>query len=196
MTMKIVSFDIGHTNLAMVVVNVEVDQNTCEVLEITPIHTLMTDLANIQCTGNCIFMKTDKSSSHKCHHFVESIHEHLVGSDLVLAERQPLCGLTGIEQSLYIYIKQRYSGGRPNHMRLISPNSVHAHFNMSTEKPTRRIQVVDIVYNYLKDCNAFIKVKDKDHLADAFIFVLFYCQTTLQKEMVSKKKNPFDKWRA
>lgn len=193
--MKIVSFDIGHTNLAMVVANVEIDENTCEVLEIIPTHTQMINLAHIQCNGDCVFSRNDNCAAHKCHHFVDSIHEHLVDSDLVLAERQPLCGLTGIEQSLYIYIKQRYSGNRKDHMRLISPNSVHAHFNMSSEKTQRRIQVVEIVFHYLKNSSVFMGAKEKDHLADAFIFVLFYCQTNLQRENVAKKVNPFDKLR-
>lgn len=191
--MKIVSFDVGHTNLAMVVVHAEFDNLTCTVEELEVVHAEMFDLAAIRCPHpeECIFMATDKCAAHKCHHLVDIIHPHLEGSDLVLAERQPLCGLTGIEQSLYIYIKQRYSGDRKTHMRLVSPNSVHAHFCMSSEKVDRRLQVVEIAKDFLEECPAFIKAREKDHLADAFAFVLFFCQAVLPREMVSKRTNPF-----
>lgn len=189
--MKIVGIDVGHTNLARVVAEVDVDEYD-EITGIRVVHAQMTDLGMVGCPHpeDCIFLPGDRSSAHKCHHWVESCDEWFSGSDLVVMERQPLCGLTGIEQSIYIYIKQRYSAG-PNHVRLLSPNSMHCHFNMSSDKAVRREEIVRISGAYLEEAPAFRSAKEKDHLADAFGFILFYCQTILPADLMAQRPNRF-----
>ena len=191
--MKIVGIDVGHTNLAMVVAEVEVNSKTDELVGIKVVHAQMTDLGNMMCPNpqECIFLPTDRSSAHKCHHWVEACDEWFGGSDLVVMERQPLCGLTGIEQSIYIYVKQRYSGGSANHIRLLSPNSMHCHFNMSGDKSVRRGEIVEISRAYLEESRAFKNAREKDHLADAFGFILFYCQTILPQDLMAQRPNRF-----
>ena len=187
--MKIIGIDVGHTNLAMVVAEVGVHRD--EIRGIKVIHSQMSDLGMINCPGDCLFLPHDRSSAHKCHHWVESCDKWFSGSDLVVMERQPLCGLTGIEQSIYIYVKQRYSGGSPNHIRLLSPNSMHCHFNMSRDKVVRRKVIVEISREYLEESPAFRSAREKDHLADAFGFILFYCQTILPSDLLAKMPNRF-----
>lgn len=191
--MRIVGIDVGHTNLAMVVADVEVDPDTDELESIKVVHAQMSDLGMIRCGSgsDCLFPRGDRSSAHKCHHWVEHCDKWFKDSDLVVMERQPLCGLTGIEQSIYIYVKQRYSRGVSNHVRLLSPNSMHCHFNMSSDKVERRKQIVEICQEYLLESPAFKTAKEKDHLADAFGFILFYCQTILPEELYKKRPNRF-----
>lgn len=191
--MKIVGIDVGHTNLAMVVAEVEVDKKTDELVGIKVVHAQMTDLGLMTCPNpeDCMFLPGDRSAAHKCHHWVESCDKWFRGSDLVVMERQPLCGLTGIEQSIYIYVKQRHSGGSSNHIRLLSPNSMHCHFKMSDDKAVRREEIVEISRAYLEESRAFKNAKEKDHLADAFGFILFYCQTILPEDLMAQRPNRF-----
>lgn len=181
--MKIVGIDVGYTNLALVVAHVDEEDNEIEVT-----YAKMTNLAHVKCVDpSCIFHKDDKSPAHKCHHFVESMDEYLRDSDVVLMERQPLQGLTGVEQSIYIYIKQRYSAGDQAHMRLISPNAMHKHFAMSSEKVERRVEIVEIARRYLEHNKNFKMAREKDHLCDAMGFIIFYVHT--MKKIT--ENNPF-----
>jgi hypothetical protein len=191
--MKIVGIDVGYTNLALVVAQVDVDEETDELQAITVIHAAMTNLAHVQCScpDECIFNPREKTSAHKCHHWVENNHEHFKDSDVVVIEAQPLTGLTGVEQSIYIYLKQRYSKGRSSHVRMLSPNALHNHFSMSSEKVERRKEIVEIARDYLEEAPAFKTAKEKDHLSDAFGFILFYCQTILPRELLARRPNPF-----
>ena len=186
--MKIIGIDVGCTNLALVKANVIFTQN----MDISVIFAQMFDLKQIVCrTKDCIFTTNDKSSAHRCHHWVEMNENVFKGTDLILMERQPLVGLTGVEQSIYIYLKQRFSDGLASKIRLISPNSMHAFFNMSKLKEERRQQIVNITKDYLLETKAFQIAKEKDHLADAFGFILFYCKSTLKDNMTP---NPFQKY--
>jgi hypothetical protein len=196
--MKVVSFDVGHTNLAMVVAMVDVDEELMEVDNIEVVHAQMTNLATIKCDDkeNCMFSEGDNYHAHKVHHYIESIHNHLKDSDKVLIEKQPICsGLTGVEQSLYIYIKQRYSNGVKNHVRFVQPVSIHAHFKMSHQKVERRVEVVELTQKYLTNLPAFKRAKEKDHLGDSCIFVLYYIQVILPQELIRKRPNPFDNFK-
>lgn len=189
--MKIVGIDVGHTNLALVVAEVEIRDN-CEIGEISVEHAQMTNLGDFVCEGGeCMFKKNDRSASHKCHHWVDDMENYFRDSDLVLMERQPLCGLTGIEQAIYIFVKQRYSAGREGHILLMSPNMLHSHFKMSSSKETRRREIVNICREYLEISPAFVNAKEKDHLADAMGFILLYIQRILPQQLKAQRRNRF-----
>jgi len=172
--MRVVSFDFGHTNLAMVCANV--DEVSYDV-DVT--FAKMTNLKHIQCRGDCFFQKKDRRSAHLLHHFVESIDEHLKKADLVLGELQPIMGMTDIEQCMLIYIQQRYSNGNKKFMQLISPNTLHTYFKMSSDKVTRRLEIVELMEYYLRGHRAYEIAKHKDHLSDACGFIILYAETIL-----------------
>ena len=189
--MKIIGIDVGCTNLALVKAKVNVESN----ISIDVLFAQMFDLKNIICHAkDCIFTPGDKSSAHRCHHWVENIHRVFQDTDLILMERQPLFGLTGIEQSIYIYLKQRFSDGLASKVRLISPNSMHAFFKMSKNKEERRCEIVKITEDYLCEIRAFQVAKEKDHLADAFGFILFYTQSILTQKH-SMARSTFQKFK-
>lgn len=175
MSMKVVSFDFGHTNLAMVCA--QVDETTYDV-EVT--YAKMTNLKHMYCSGkNCLFRRDDRRTAHLVHHFVESIDEHLRDADLVIGELQPIIGMVDVEQCMLIYIQQRYSNGNPNFMRLLSPNSMHKFFHMSEDKVERRKEIVTITEYYLTGHRAFDVAEQKDHLGDACGFVLYFAENIL-----------------
>lgn len=189
--MRVVSFDFGHTNLAMVCANV--DETSYDV-EVT--FAKMTNLKHMHCKGgDCMFQKKDRRTAHLVHHFVESIDEHLKNADIVLGELQPIMGMVDIEQCMLIYIQQRYSNGNKGFMRLLSPNSMHKYFHMSDDKVERRKEIVDITEYYLTGQRAFDVAKQKDHLADACGFIILYAETILPEFLrQDMTKNKFGKF--
>lgn len=186
---RVIGVDIGWSNLAMVVADVD-----RETREVNVVHAVMQDLRRIRCKDDaCMFERSDKKEGHLVHHFVESQHEWLSTANKILIEHQPICSShKGVEQSLFIYCKQRYSNGNKSHVQLMSPNSMHAHFKMSCEKVERRVEIVEISEPYLRDLMIFKRMKQKDHLGDAFGYILFYTQTRMEKEMWGLTPNRFE----
>lgn len=196
-TFRIVGIDIGWRHLAMVVVDVDLDSYDVlcsEKYKFKVVYSNMTNLQNIVCTNKkeCIFEYRDRKGGHLVHHYVESMHEWFSTADKVVIEAQPIMSThKDVEQLILTYIKQRYSNGRKRHVRLIAPQSMHAHFSMSSEKVVRRIQVVEITQIYLEEFKSFITAEYKDHLGDAMAFVLYYIDTHLEEHMRRRKPNPF-----
>lgn len=191
---RIIGIDVGWVNLAMVVVDVDLDSydiRGVEKFKFKVTHAIMSNLCRINCTDedNCIFEHSDKNGAHVVHHFVERYHEWFETADKVVIERQPVQSV--VEQLLLLYIKQRYSKGDKKHVRLIAPQSMHNHFHMGPTKEHRRIQVVEITRKYLENLDEFRLAEYKDHLGDSMAFVLFYIDTRLEKHIRRNDPNPF-----
>ena len=186
--MRVVSFDVGHTNMAMVVA--DVDDVT---FEVTVLYTRMTNLKYLRCRDpDCMFERTDRRTGHLVMHYVDSIDEHLREADYVLCELQPIMGMVDVEQCLGIYIRQRYAAGRPRFMRTLAPNSMHRHFGMSGDKVERRVEIVNITERYLAGNRAFDTATEKDHLGDACGYELFFVEALLPGEL---RTHPFEKFK-
>lgn len=198
---RIVGIDVGWSNLACVVVDVELDSHdntSMEPYAFKVVHADMTDLRDIVCkhSKDCIFEACDRKGGHLVHHYVEKMHEWFSSADKIVIESQPIMSThKDVEQLLIVYIKQRYSKGKKRHVRLIAPQSMHAHFKMSSEKVNRRIQVVEITCKYLEEFKAFKRADYKDHLGDSMAFVLYYIDVYLEKHMNKLLPNPFDKFK-
>lgn len=194
---RIIGIDIGWSNLAMVVV--DVDLESYDVLcndkyNLKVVYSNMTDLRNIKCKDkkNCMFEFNDRKGGHLVHHYVEKMHEWFSTADKIIIEAQPITSThKDVEQLLLVYIKQRYSNGKKRHVKLIAPQSMHSHFNMSSEKVNRRVEVVEITKRYLEDEKDFIKAECKDHLGDSMAFVLYYINVHLEEYILKQRPNPF-----
>lgn len=197
---RIIGIDVGWSNLAMVVTDVDLDSydfNSKSRYDFKVVHANMTDLRNLMChdTDNCMFEQHDRKGGHLVHHYVESMHEWFSTADKIVIESQPIMSThKDVEQLLLVYIKQKYSNGKKRHVRLIAPQSMHAHFKMSKEKITRRIEIVKITRKYLEELDVFNRSEIKDHLGDSMGFVLFYIDVHLENYVLKSKPNPFDKF--
>lgn len=190
MVYRVIGIDVGWSNLAMVVVDVDTDS----IKNFNVIYTNMTDLRKIKCSDPscCMFEKRDRKGGHLVHHYVEMHHEWFSTSDRVVIESQPIMSThKDVEQLILVYIKQRYSNGNKKHVSLVAPQSMHSHFNMSNEKVIRRLQVVEITRQYLETSSSFINAEHKDHLGDAMAFVLYFINTKLEDYLNSLLPNPF-----
>lgn len=192
---RVIGIDVGWSHLACVVCDVDRDD-----FEMTVVHAKLTDLRHFSCNDDdCAFEKCDRKGGHLVHHYVESMHDWLSTADQIVIESQPIMSThKDVEQLLLVYIKQRYSvpHDRPkDHVKLIAPQSMHCHFNMSSSKATRREQIVEITKEYLEDFNDFVRAKQKDHLGDALGFVMYYVQVLMPGVMLSMKPNPFEQFK-
>lgn len=191
---RIVGIDVGWVNLAMVCVDVDMDSydplSVKEKFDFTVVYANMTDLRHVPCRDeSCMFERSDKNGGHVVHHYVEAMHEWFSTADKIVIERQPVQSV--VEQLLLVYIKQRYSKGKREHVKLIAPQTMHAYFNMSNEKVDRRIEVVEITREYLEELKVFKMAEYKDHLGDSLAFVLYYIRVHLEKH----RPNPFDNFK-
>lgn len=119
-------------------------------------------------------------------HFVQAYKEIFDSADVILMERQPPSGLTNIESLLFYIFRDK--------IKLISPNSVHAHFGYNhLDYEQRKDRVVEIASKYFELPN----VARKHDMADAFCMILYEVQKR-QLEIKAReeiKRLPFDNYR-
>ena len=190
--MIVVAFDVGHTNLAVVKAKACTVGYTID----NVLHCSLNNLSKFRCTGlDCIFDKDDNTSAHKVMHFLETKGYDITNdADYIVIERQPLCGLTGIEQTLYAFLKLKYKTTK--YISLISPNSLHAYYGMSTIRKERKLESIHMTEQYLCEFKQYKRSRKKDDMADACLYVKFFIEKHLQIDMhKNDPPNPFDKFR-
>lgn len=196
---KIIGIDVGWSNLALVVVDVDLDSyddmSATNKYNFKVVFAKMVDLRKVQCHDRyCMFEKRDRKGAHLVHHYVEMLHGWFDASDKVIIESQPIVSThKDVEQLLLCYIKQRYSDGRKRHAVLMAPQTLHSYYSMSCDKSVRRHEIVRIAGPYLETTQAFCCASDKDHLCDAMGFVLLFINTLL--EQTTRVTNIFSKYR-
>ena len=181
--MIIIGIDIGHSNLAIVKARICV--KTFKILDI--LHCSLTNLGYIDCNDNtCSFDRHDKSNSHRVFHFFE-INKNVIfsDSDYIRIERQPLTGLTGIEQTLFLLLKLEYK--KTKNISLISPNALHAFYRMSHDYNTRKQESIKMTFEYLQNNSVYKLAVKKDDLSDACLYVKFFIEKFLPEEIEKKR---------
>ena len=161
------------------------------------------NLGLVQCDDamNVLFSKRINITRYKCHrdctlyhtnevadliaHFTREYDDVLSTSDIILMERQPPGGLTNVESLLFYIFRDK--------IKLISPNSMHAHFGIGhLDYEQRKERTVSIASKYFE-----IPGERKHDVADAFCIAMFH----IEKEKLNfKKKNslnnlPFENFR-
>jgi len=191
---RIIGIDIGWSNLAIVIVDVDKSSyvhNGCpNLFDFYVVGSIMVDLRDIPCnTPNCMFETKDRKGAHLVHHLMDKHAKWFESSDKVVIESQPIVSThKDIEQLILYMVKLRWSGGDPTHVTLMAPQSLHSYFNMSDEKVIRRRQIIRIAGPYLDDMYHFERADAKDHLADAMGFVLLYINTVMKPPTTNKFK--------
>lgn len=188
---RIIGIDPGFHHLGLTVIDVD-----RETLDMKVIHCSMMDLRKLRCKNpNCLYEKNDGSGGHRTLHYVEENAEWFKGADYVVMEQQPIMStLKDVEHVLLLLIKQQFSNGRRDYARQISPRTLHAHFNMSSEKVERRVEVVELTKHLLGGHRAFDNAVEKDHISDSCAFALLFVHTVLPEIIRKSKPNPFAKF--
>ena len=114
-------------------------------------------------------------------HFFQEYSEMFNNSQLILVERQPITGITNVQDLILNKYREKTI--------LISPNSVHKHFCMSKNYTTRKKQSELIAMKYLYHFSNFINKLRKHDISDAMLLILYYYETVLKKKNSLKNNN-------
>jgi hypothetical protein len=173
------SVDIGYHNLGIVQCDSECNVKFYKRIDIT------------RYTHNCI--DHDKCTLHHTNevsdmiaHFVQEYQTILDNCDILLLERQPPGGLTSVESLLFFIFRHK--------VKLISPNSMHAHFGIGhLTYDERKERTVSMASKYMD----LSELSRKHDIADAFCMILFEIQREQMKFPVSKNtiRLPFEDYR-
>ena len=177
--MKILSIDIGITNMAFVLSEVDDNYNfvkiiSCKRIDISICYNKLTCKCN---------HKNFNRLSGRIKHLVESNEEFDI-ADIILVEKQPPLGLIAIEE-LFMYIF-------PN-LHLVSPNGMHGYYCISNETyEERKTSVVKIASKKLSKFKSFTREKRQHDIADAYCILRYWLSTTGMK---IRLKNQFICWK-
>jgi hypothetical protein len=150
--MKIVGIDIGYYNLGMVLA--ECDGANVDVLYVRKID--LTDY------------KTQETPelSDMIHEFVMAHSDIFSQADQVLIERQPPGGISSVEVLLHYIFRHKAV--------LISPVSMHAHFNIGhLDYEQRKVRTESTASKYIKGSEYYERLHRKHDIADALCMILF-----------------------
>lgn len=179
------AIDIGYRNLGLI--QVEVNSTATVINNATFMKKI--DISKIPHKNvphcDCKIPHTNETADHVAH-FMQEHREVLESADVILLERQPPFGMTNIESILFFVFRDK--------IKLISPNSVHAHFGFShLEYEDRKDRVVSIASKHI----TLPDITRKHDIADAFCMILY----EVQKNQVKLKRDeevkrlPFDSYR-
>ena len=200
--MKVLSIDIGITNLGYVFADLNFNTNLniiknniildrtdyisilkCDRVDITIVKHNKTSLCNCKLHHeNCIPDYLD--------HFIQEHDDIFETAEIILIERQPPVGITNVQDLLFTKFRSK--------VKLISPSSVHKFFNMSREYLIRKEQSEDISMKYLYFLNNFMNNTRKHDMSDAMLMILYYYKIKNEEIIKNTKSNliiDFEKFR-
>lgn len=177
----ILGFDIGIINLALVgaYINENYTLNKidfCELINIT----------DIQCNGKDCSIKHDKNVAYYMKHFFRNYKHLLDKADFIVIERQPLVGITDVQEIiLYEY---------ENKSELVSPNSMHKFYNINDlEYEKRKERTVKLTQRFLKDFKSFQNNERKHDMADALCIIRFWLYNKSETYRLQKMQEEWKK---
>jgi hypothetical protein len=168
------SFDIGWKNLAFL--KAVIDENVYKIIKIITVkHICLDDIIHEKIKWKDCQLKHSNDAFDKMSHFFQEYHDLYFGDvDRVIIERQPIQGLTHIEQLLFGHFRDK--------AELISPRGMHSFFHITNyDYETRKKITTDIATPYLKEFQDWIE-KDRLHdMGDCFCYLIYHLHLEKQK---------------
>lgn len=163
----ILGIDIGIIHLAMVKITVQ----NFEVSEIH--HAGLYDLThpkhNKVPRTECK-LGHSKGAFDRVEHLLQEYSELFTDVDVILIERQPITGITSVEQLLFGALRSRAV--------LVSPNAMHKYFGINClTYDQRKEKTTEFAKQFLQHTDAWIGNERRHDLADAMCLILFYVNT-------------------
>ena len=160
--MLAVSIDIGYYNLGFVKVRIE---------DGIP-HVLIARKIDLTClTHNSVplcdcKLHHSRAMADLVLHFIQEYRDHFDEADQVLVERQPPGGFGAIETLIVATFRDKID--------MISPNSMHKHFNIGhLDYEHRKQKTEEIAGKYLNHLESYNTLLRKHDIADAMCMVLY-----------------------
>lgn len=164
--MKLISIDIGIINLGFICGTL-IDKNLiityCELIDLTELI--------IECDKKCGLLHENSICDYMMH-FFKKYSTKFEECDKIIVERQPLKGITSIQELLL----REYR----NKCVLISPSTMHKYFDINIYNYERRKKAVEkIATPYLSGFKHFCFQERKHDMADAFCILFYYTRTLI-----------------
>jgi hypothetical protein len=116
-------------------------------------------------------------------HFVQEYCDFFENCDILLLERQPPVGITNVQDLLFTKFRDK--------VLLISPNSVHKYFGLSSDYSERKIVSETIANEYLYNFDKFTENTRKHDISDAMLMTIYYFKMEIEKKInVTKFEQP------
>lgn len=153
--MFVLGIDVGIINLALV--QVEVDDDTWDIKRVCACHRVDTTR-----------LTESRETADRVAATVERFRTLFDTSDKILIERQPLVGLTGVEEVIFFMFRQRCVK--------VSPNAMHSHFKINRlDYEGRKEKTVARARPWLIGHEGWLKNPDRQHdMADAMCIILWW----------------------
>ena len=157
----ILSIDIGLYHLGLI----GYEDNIVKLCELIDIKGLCEFCVIKDCT-----LHHDKCIADYMSHFFEFYRNELETASLILVEQQPPQGFVSIQE----LIRFKYR----NKVKVISPRTVHAFFNINHMSYDRRKEfVVEYSRKALEEFETFNQCQRKHDLSDAYCILMYYLKT-------------------
>ena len=144
--------------------------NKCMLIDITQhIHQRV-------CKENCQLFHSNNISDWMAHVFQE-IDDAVAEVDVVLVEKQPICGIISVEQSLFCHYRDK--------VILVNPRSMHRFYGIDCfDYEERKVRVVELINGMDIDweTSCMQDVGNRQHdIADAMCIAVFWCSQHAQQ---------------
>lgn len=174
-----IGIDVGIINLAIVKCVVE-DFTIIKVLEAHRVN--LNELPHKRVPRQLCTLEHSNDAYDKIQHFLQEYADLFSDVDQVRIERQPITGLVHVEQLLFGHFRSK--------AKLISPNSMHKHFNIQHyDYEGRKQQTTNIARPYLSQLSGWNQERVHD-MSDALCILLYSLHVEHQhhEETVRQKR--------
>lgn len=166
--LTVASIDVGIVNLALVVAEVE-HGSVSRVVHLDVCDTTKFEHNRVQ-YDECVLGHT-KTTTDRVNHFVQERLPLFQRADKVLIERQPLQGLTDVEQVLFMLFRDK--------AELVSPNAMHKYFQINhltyEWRKVKTTEIADASFHHLHFPHYF-RLQRRHDIADAWCLLLYWLQ--------------------
>lgn len=124
-------------------------------------------------------------------HFVQET-PHFQECDILLLERQPPTGITNVQDLLFKQFRDK--------VVLVHPASMHSYFDLPGDYDLRKVKSEQLSFGYLAQSHNFLNNIRRHDISDAMLMTLFYYKTKMEKIIaetvfVSTSANNFEMFR-
>lgn len=178
----ILAIDVGIKNMGFCCAHFDEQWNLVEILQIGRIDITIMTHRNIN-RRDCKIPHTNELSD-RIDHFLQNYEELFDTMNLVLIERQPIMGLTSVEQLLYNHFKKTIP------VKIISPKSMHIWMKIDQLKDydLRKQHTEKFAHNLLKTNPIYMNNDRKHDIADALCIMYYYISQEKKKLNLKNKR--------
>lgn len=178
--MYILGIDIGIINLGLIGCSIN-DDYTLNKIELCE----LVDITDFRCNQRKCSLNHEPNVAYRMKHFFLNYREYFNKADYIIIERQPIMGITDVQEIILYEFDSKCI--------LISPNAMHKHFDINDLNYERRKeQTIKMSEHLLKEFKDFNNNERKHDMGDALCLIKYFLYNK-HKEYMDKKR--LDDWK-